>query len=252
MLFRSAFFFYRLGKPEKGVKRKKMADSLATALDFAPLWTEVRRRLGHSEAKMSILTREFVRALSVKDPTESGGLPAQLDAVGHEAMLNTRMYSQLCDRICGHFVHHTTASEMDDDVIRQSRIDKTVIAYRKRYREEPPAEVWAEADMRVLTLKRSREESREESEVTLKRSREEAEIFRVLVRQVNGKSVTLEIGPLSTVQQLKEIIHKQTGISSNKQRLIYAGMQLVDNSTCEEIGLRDGDAIYMVERLAGC
>ena len=50
--------------------------------EFAPLWLGVRRRLGVGPARMSMLKKEFVRALSVKDLNEDGGLPHELDAVG--------------------------------------------------------------------------------------------------------------------------------------------------------------------------
>jgi hypothetical protein len=34
-----------------------------------------------------------------------------LDAVWHEAVLNTRYYAALRQRVCGHFVHHSTESD---------------------------------------------------------------------------------------------------------------------------------------------
>ncbi len=206
---------------------------VTTAPEFAPLWVEVRRRLGHSAAHMSKLKLEFVRALSVKDLAESGGMPTELDAVWHEAVLNTRYYAKLCKRLRGQFVHHSTESEANDEVARLSRVDSTVIAYRKRYREEPDERIWnADAEPEV---------------------RQREQLSRLHIKKMNGKSVTcMGISPATTIWQLKLIVQKQTGVPPDQQRIIFAGSQLDDKATCESYNIQQDSTLHLVERLRGC
>jgi hypothetical protein len=203
---------------------------VSTADDYAPFWRHVGRRLGHDAAKMSVLKREFLRALCVKDADEDGGMPAELDAVWHEVVLNTRAYATICERVCGHFVHHTTLSASDASVDRRSRVDSTVLRYRKRFREEPDEAVWQ-----------------------LQTDEQERDYLSVFVKQLNGKTTVCDgITCMTTVAQLKQIIEEKTGYPSDLQRLIYAGHVMDDDATCESYGMQHDDTVHLVMRMRAC
>ena len=203
--------------------------------EFAPLWLGVRRRLGVGPARMSMLKKEFVRALSVKDLNEDGGLPHELDAVWHEVVLNTREYAKICQRVRGQFVHHTTLSEMDDDVKRQSRVDKTVMAYRKRFREEPPThQGW-------------------EDEGEDKMFARPTTITMLYIKKLSGQTTAITgLTAASTVLQIKEAYERQHGSPPDQQRLIFAGRSLDDKQTCQELNLQNACTLHLIERLRGC
>ena len=204
----------------------------STADEYAPLWRDAGRRLGHDAAKMRVLKREFLRALCVKDGGANGGMPAELDALWHEVVLNTKAYASICDRVCGHFVHHTTLSASDAWLERRSRVDDTVLRYRKRFREEPDEEVWQlEADG----------------------DREDSSSFRVVVKQINGKATTCDgVSGSTTIGRMKELVQKQTGIPQARQRLIYAGCVLEDRATCNDYGIQDSAMLHLAMRQSGC
>lgn len=207
---------------------------VTSSSEFAQLWALVRRRLGVSEEEMSVLKVEFARALSVKALDESGGLPPLLDAVWHEVVLNTRYYSAICQRLRGTFVHHSTASEVDDDIVRFSHVDKTVIDYRKRFRCEPPSKAWHNDNEAVIEVTR-------------------CPLSTLYVKGINGSVTTCTgLSPLTTVAQLKAMVQRKTGIHVDQQRLIFAGVQLEDKQTCANVGMEHDSTIYLVERVRGC
>jgi hypothetical protein len=204
---------------------------VTTSLEYVPLWEEVRRRLGDGKHHIALLKREFVRALSVKALDSPGGMPAELDAVWHEVVLNTRYYASLCQRVRGEFVHHSTESEADSDIARRSRIDATVLNYRKRYREEPAEAVWGDDDD----------------------AEPEAPFSHLFVRQMNGKTTSCTaLTPATTIMKIKEMLQKKTGIPVDEQRLIFAGRQLEDKLTCAHYNLQNDCRLHMVQRMRGC
>ncbi len=199
-----------------------------------PLWKEVKRRLRKQGIKdVDVVCAELVKALSVKDLATPGGLPPLLDQAWHEAILNTRGYSELCKMLRGDFIHHTTESEQDDLIEIQSRVDQTVINYRKRFREEPPEAIW------------SIEDAEEAKVVALPENA-------IGVVQLNGKRTRIPLEKGMTVLRVMQILRDTNGYPIDQQRLIYAGRQLDYKQTLAYYNIQAGDNIHLVLRLTGC
>ncbi len=201
-----------------------------------PLWKEVKRRLRKQGIKdVDVVCAELVKALSVKDLATPGGLPPLLDQAWHEAILNTRGYSELCKMLRGDFIHHTTESEQDDLIVIQSRIDQTVINYRKRFREEPPEHIWYD-----------------EEEPQKQQLKSSAPCDSIDVIQLNGRRLRFAFDKNMTVLQLKQQLLASDGIPIDQQRLIHAGRQLDDKQTLAHYNVQGGNNIHLVLRLGGC
>lgn len=219
-------------------------------LEFSPLFGEVRLQLSRqgflpakaSDEEWNSIFLEFLRFLSVKDLATDGGLPPRLDEVWHACILNTRDYYALCMKLRGCFIHHTTASEQDDLVERQSRVDQTVLNYRKRLLQEPSPAVVEEPE--------EEEKPRPPFKIRFIRRPSPYQIF---VKPISGKTYSLQVRADWTIADVKQSIHAlKNDVPPDQQRLIFAGMNLEDGRTCADYNLCSDCTIHLVRRVTGC
>lgn len=86
---------------------------------------------------------EFRRYLGLRAvfPDPITMLSADIDEVWHACVLHTRLYTDLCDRVFGHFLHHDPETELNPD--RDARWHEFETAYRSIYGEPGPLwEMW--------------------------------------------------------------------------------------------------------------
>lgn len=105
--------------------------------DMIPLWSAISlTEPSHARA--------LIRALACKDAAHAGGLPPALEQWWRAAVLETRLYAALCQRVRGSVYLHYSAAELArlDEVTRASQLDRTVQRYRQRYREDPSGPLW--------------------------------------------------------------------------------------------------------------
>ncbi len=212
--------------------------------------SEVKRQLTKRGVQnVDIVYRELIRGLLVKDLEEPGGLPVLLDEAWHQAILNTQGYALLCTKLGRGFIHHTTESEADSNEAKQARINKTKNNYRKRFRADPPGEIWGDDDEGV---QKGGEEKQKEG--GKKRGREKEEVqptWQLIIKDIAGGNVeVIKVSPSTTCATLLQLVATKVGAPVAKIRLVSLGHKMESNSlACAEFGLSNNGIVHLIRML---